>query len=86
MKTWELIRDVLLTGTGIFLAIHEAYSAHPNDAVLAFAMGLVVPAAYGNVRALLSPPGASSSSRRSSEQESPQSSQQQEGSSEKPTS
>ena len=74
MRAWELIRDVVLTGTGIFLAIHEAYSLHPDDAILALAMGFTAPAAFEHVKALLSSPGASSSSRQSPESESPPSS------------
>jgi hypothetical protein len=66
VKAWDLIRDVLFTGTGIFLAIQQAYSAHPNDAVLIVAMGFAVPAASSNVKAILSSPGASSSSRSAS--------------------
>lgn len=64
MRAWELIRDVVLTGTGIWLAIHEAYSLHPDDAILALAMGFTAPAAFEHVKALLSSPAAGESSRR----------------------
>lgn len=64
MKAWALIRDVVLTGTGIFLAIQQAYSLHPDDAILALAMGFTAPAAFEHVKALLSSPGESASSRR----------------------
>lgn len=64
MRAWEIIRDVVLTGTGIFLAIQQAYSLHPDDAILALAMGFTAPAAFEHVKALLSSPGESVSSRR----------------------
>jgi hypothetical protein len=59
-EAWPVIRDVALTGTGIFVIIREVYSPHPSDVLLAVAMGLTAPAAYEHVRALLSGPGASS--------------------------
>lgn len=62
MKTWPLLRDILLTGTGVFVILSQVYSARPSDVLLAVAMGLTAPAAYEHVRALLSGPGGGSSS------------------------
>jgi hypothetical protein len=80
VKAWEIIRDVVLTGTGIWLAIHEAYSPSPDDAILALAMGFTAPAAFEHVKALLSSPGESGSSRRPPASGSPPSSPPPEGS------
>jgi hypothetical protein len=80
VKAWELIRDVVLTGTGIFLAIQQAYSMHPDDAILALAMGFTAPAAFEHVKALLSSPATGESSRRPQRSGSPPPSQQQEDS------
>jgi hypothetical protein len=84
VKAWELIRDAILTIVGILLAIHEAYSKVPNDAVIVLAMTFTAPAAYGNVRALLSGSAGSSSLRHRSESESSAPSQSQEASGEQP--
>ena len=59
---WAVIRDILLTGTGIFLVLKQAYSPHPDDAILAVAMGLTAPSAAGHVKALLSGPAGGRSS------------------------
>jgi hypothetical protein len=59
---WTIVRDVLLTGTGIFLVLKQAYSLHPNDAILAVAMGFTAPSAVDHVKALLSGPSDAPSS------------------------
>jgi hypothetical protein len=60
---WKLLlRDVLLTGAGIGLGFQQAYSLHPNNAVLWLAAGFTIPAAAEKLKAILTPPGSGGSS------------------------
>ena len=58
---WLIVRDVLLTSTGLWIIYRQAYSQRPSDLLLAVAVTLIGPAVGANVRALLSGPGGSSS-------------------------
>lgn len=53
---WQLVKDVLLTGTGLVLIIIEARSPHPSTEVLLAGLTLTVPSAASHVVALLSAP------------------------------
>ncbi|MGO8883714.1 MAG: hypothetical protein ACLQI7_08420 [Streptosporangiaceae bacterium] len=59
-----LLRDLLLTGTGMFMLLSQVFAARPSDVVLVAGLALTVPAMAGHATALLSPPphvtGASS--------------------------
>lgn len=59
MKAWQLLRDVLLTGTAVFIFISQVFSRHPSDVLLAAALALTAPSVADHARALLSRPGAS---------------------------
>lgn len=72
MRAWQLLRDVLLTGTAVFILISQVFSKDPSDVLLAAALALTAPSAADHVKALLSRPGESeSSSSRSSPPEDP---------------
>lgn len=58
MKLWQLLRDALLTGTGIFVIITQVYSQRPSDVLLAVALALTAPSIADHARALLSAPTA----------------------------
>jgi len=60
--TWLVVRDILLTSTGLWIIFRQAGSRHPSDALLAVALTLTAPAVGAHVRALLSSPGESRSS------------------------
>ena len=62
MKSWQLLRDILLTGVAIFIVVTQVYSAHPSDVLLAVALALTAPSVAGHARALLSGPGGGRSS------------------------
>lgn len=53
---WTLVKDILLTGTGVWLILGQAYSAHPSDVLLATGLALTVPSVAGHAKALLSSP------------------------------
>jgi hypothetical protein len=57
VNRWQLLRDVLLTGTSIFVIVTQVYSAHPSDVLLAVALALTAPSVADHARALLSAPG-----------------------------
>jgi hypothetical protein len=62
VKLWQLIRDVILTGTAVFIIVTQVYSAHPDDPLLVVALALTTPALADHARALLSGPGGGLSS------------------------
>ena len=64
--SWTVVRDVLLTGTGVTVILIQAFSPHPSDVALATGLALTIPSAYGHTAALLGR-GAGSSSPQSSE-------------------
>lgn len=57
MSRWQLLRDILLTGTAIFVIVTQVYSEHPSDVLLAVALALTAPSVADHARALLSAPG-----------------------------
>lgn len=62
MKLWQLLRDIVLTGTAIFVVVTQVYSAHPSDILLATALALTAPSVAEHTRALLSGHGGGPSS------------------------
>jgi hypothetical protein len=61
VRAWDVIRDVLATGTGLALIWVEVLSPHPDQALLVVAMVLVTPAVAAHGKDLLSGPGPRSS-------------------------
>jgi hypothetical protein len=57
-----LIKDVGLTGTGIFVIVTQAFSSRPNGLLLGTGLALTVPSTWEHIRALLPSSGAESSS------------------------
>jgi hypothetical protein len=60
--SWPLIKDVGLTGTGIFVIVLEAFSAHPSGLLLGTGLALTVPSTWDHIRALMPSSGGGSSS------------------------
>lgn len=61
-QAWALvIKDILLTGTGIFVIILQAFSTHPNGLLLGTGLALTVPSTWDHIRALIPSAGGSSS-------------------------
>jgi hypothetical protein len=59
---WMLLRDVGLTGFGIWVIWKQVEAVSPNDALLVVALGCLAPAARSAVAAILSGPGPLSES------------------------
>lgn len=59
---WELIRDVVLTGFGVWVIWKQVYQPVPNAGLLVVALGCITPAARSAVATVLSGPGSSSAS------------------------
>lgn len=55
---WPLVRDILLTGTGLFLIIYQGFERNPSSAVLVVGLALTVPAAATHAASVLSGPSA----------------------------
>ena len=54
MNLWQLLKDILLTGTGMGLMVSQVFSARPSDVILVTGLALTVPAVAGHAGALLS--------------------------------
>jgi hypothetical protein len=48
-----LAKDIVLTGTGVFLILSQVFAAHPSDILLATGLALTVPSVAGHAKALL---------------------------------
>lgn len=59
---WQLIRDVVLTGFGVWVIWKQVYQPHPSAELLIVALGCITPAARTAVTTILSGPGSSSES------------------------
>lgn len=69
MGAWGIVKDVLLTGTGVAVIISQMFSPHPSDALLAVALALTIPSIADHAKSILAPsspgglPSSSSSPR-----------------------
>jgi hypothetical protein len=74
-----MVKDILLTGTGIGVIVSQVLAGHPNDALLGTGLALLVPSTYEHIKALLPSSGGGGSSRSSRQVTPPPSSASQEG-------
>jgi hypothetical protein len=66
-----LLKDLVLSGTGVFAILYEVLNAHPNGLVLGTGLALTVPSVADHVKALLPSSGGGSSSEPSPSQTPP---------------
>ena len=59
MDLWSLVKDIVLTGTGVALIISQMFASVPSDALLVTGLALTTPSIAGHVKAILSGPGSS---------------------------
>jgi hypothetical protein len=52
-RWWPLLRDVMLTGTGMGVIIVQVFSSHPSTPLLWTGLGLTAPSVVEHVKALL---------------------------------
>jgi hypothetical protein len=57
-----LIKDILLTGTGLVIIIIQIWSKTPSDVLLVVGLALTVPSAASHAASILSGPGVTHSS------------------------
>jgi hypothetical protein len=62
VNQWRLIKDVLLTGLGMFAIYSQLFRQHPDGLILGAGLALTVPSIASHVRALLPGPGDGDSS------------------------
>jgi hypothetical protein len=62
VNRWLLLKDVSLTGTGLFVILSQIFSLHPNGLLLGTGLALTVPTIAEHVKALLPSGGGESSS------------------------
>lgn len=68
MNRWLLLKDILLTGTGMALVLSQVFSPSPSDVLLVTGLALTVPSVAAHAGSLLgghtggssSPPTSSS--------------------------
>jgi hypothetical protein len=62
--SWAVLKDVLLTGTGLAVIVSQIFSGHPSDVLLVAGLALTVPSAATHAKEVLTGPtgGPSSSS------------------------
>lgn len=53
MLGWALVKDILLTGTGMALILSQVFSGHPSDILLVTGLALTVPSVAGHAGTLL---------------------------------
>lgn len=56
---WTLLRDIGLTGFGVWIIWKQVETVNPNAALLVVALGCIAPAARSAVATILSAPGSS---------------------------
>ena len=61
MSRWFLLKDILLTGTGLYLVLSQVLAPAPSDVLLATGLALTIPSVAGYARNLLSGTGGPSS-------------------------
>ena len=54
MDRWSLLKDILLTGTGVAVILSQVLSARPSDVLLVTGLALTVPSVAGHATALIS--------------------------------
>jgi hypothetical protein len=64
VRWWTVVKDILLTGTGIVLVLSQVFSRSPSVAILGAGLALTTPSVAGHAAALLSGHGGGSSSPR----------------------
>jgi hypothetical protein len=50
---WQVLKDILLTGTGMALMVSQVFSLRPSDILLVTGLALTVPSVAGHAGALL---------------------------------
>jgi hypothetical protein len=60
LTAWQVLRDVLLTGTGLWLIISQVGARDPSSTLIVAGLALVVPAAATHATSVLSGPSGSS--------------------------
>ena len=58
LTAWQVLRDVALTGTGMWLIISQVGSKDPSSVLITAGLVLTVPAAASHAMAVLSGPSA----------------------------
>lgn len=58
VTAWQLIKDILLTGTGLLLIVLQVVARQPSDILLVTGLALTAPSVASHAVALLSGPSA----------------------------
>ena len=53
-QLWAVLKDVVLTGTGVAVIFSQVLAGRPSDVLLAAGLALTVPSVAGHATALLS--------------------------------
>ena len=53
MDRWIIVKDFLLTGTGLALVLSQLFAASPKDAILVAGLALTTPSVASHARTIL---------------------------------
>ena len=73
---WLVLKDILLTGTGLAVILSQIFSSHPSDVLLVAGLALTVPSAASHAKDMLTGPTGEHSSSSSPPPGQPPSSQE----------
>lgn len=59
---YQLIKDLVLTGTGLVVIVLQVFAKQPSDVLLVVGLALTVPSAASHAASILSGPGVPPSS------------------------
>jgi len=59
---WQLLKDVLLTGTGLAVIVLQIFAKQPSDVLLVVGLALTVPSAASHAASIIGGPGVRESS------------------------
>jgi hypothetical protein len=58
-RAWQIVKDIVLTGLGVWIIASQALSSRPpSDPLLVVAMALCAPAVYDHAKSVLSGPSS----------------------------
>lgn len=62
MDLWALLKDIVLTGTGVALILSQMISKQPNEALLVTGLALTIPSIADHAKSVLGGPSGPRSS------------------------
>ena len=55
---WQLVRDIMLTGTGLALIIAQGFAQHPSEVLIVAGLALITPAGVSHAATVVMSSGS----------------------------